>query len=259
LGNQGFFCTKIKEKEMASFIPLGRIAGAGEDVFPTTGPHLDVRVTPQFGPQKGKKIDPQTIRSLLQNIVVGKNQTPIVQQQGKDYKFNFPVTSPFGPRSAPTAGASTYHQGIDLGIGPETLGYKGTGTYKPGRGYGTLSTTDPQGNPYDIQFLHTKPGKETSIATASAPVAPTLTAAAPTDTGNRTEDILKAFLYGAGYSGKKEEPKKTFEQGLKEQLLGNVLKEALTPTSFLSSYATSNPFLAGQSAATGDFLGGVFS
>ncbi len=244
---------------MASFIQLGRIAGAGEDVFPTTGPHLDVRVTPQFGPQKGKKIDPQTIRSLLQNIVVGKNQTPIVQQQGKDYKFNFPVTSPFGPRSAPTAGASTYHEGIDLGIGPETLGYKGTGTYKPGRGYGTLSTTDPQGNPYDIQLLHTKPGKETSIATASTPVTPTLTAAVPTDTGNRTEDILKAFLYGAGYSGKKEEPKKTFEQGLKEQLLGNVLKEALTPTSFLSSYATSNPFLTGQAAATGDFLSGVFS
>lgn len=245
---------------MASFIQTGAVAGVGEDVFPTTGPHLHLNVIPQFGPQKGKKIDPQTIRSLLQNVVASKNQTPIVQLQGKDYKFNFPITSGFGSRSTPTAGASSYHEGIDLGIGAGTqLGYKGTGTYKPGKGYGTLSTTDPQGNPYDIQFLHTKPGKETSIATALTPVAPTAISAAPTDTGGRTEDILKAFMYGAGYAGKKEEPKKTFEQELKEQLLGNVLKEALTPTSFLSSYATSNPFLAGQSAATGDFLGGVFS
>ena len=44
---------------MAGLIPLGRIAAAGEDIFPTTAPHLDVRVIPQFGPQKGKNIDPQ--------------------------------------------------------------------------------------------------------------------------------------------------------------------------------------------------------
>lgn len=96
---------------MASFIQTGTVAGIGEDVFPTTGPHLHLNVIPQFGPQKGKKIDPQTIRSLLQNVVASKNQTPIVQQQGKDYKFNFPITSGFGPRSAPTAGASSYHEG----------------------------------------------------------------------------------------------------------------------------------------------------
>lgn len=105
--------------------------------------------------------------------------------------------------------------------------------------------------------------KLTDVMPGGALPAPTQPAMAPAQTTTspnaRTEDILKAFMYGAGSLGKKEEPQKTFEQQLKEQLLGTVLKEALTPTSFLSSYATSNPFLTGQSAATGDFLSGVFS
>jgi hypothetical protein len=109
----------------------------------------------------------------------------------------------------------------------------------------------------------TQGGQLTDVMPGGALPAPTQPAMAPAQTtispNARTEDILKAFMYGAGSLGKKEEPQKTFEQQLKEQLLGTVLKEALTPTSFLSSYATSNPFLTGQSAATGDFLSGVFS
>jgi len=110
---------------------------------------------------------------------------------------------------------------------------------------------------------YTQDGKLTDVMPGGALPAPTQPAMAPAQTTTspnaRTEDILKAFMYGAGSLGKKEEPQKTFEQQLKEQLLGTVLKEALTPTSFLSSYATSNPFLTGQAAATGDFLSGVFS
>ena len=71
---------------MAGLIPIGKIASPGEDVFATTGPHLDVRVIPQFGKDKGKKINPETIRSLLQNIqAAGK---PIVQQ-GKDGQWSW--------------------------------------------------------------------------------------------------------------------------------------------------------------------------
>ena len=132
-------------------IQLGRIARPEEDVFATTGAHLDVRVIPQYGKQKGQKIDPRTAPTgLLSNIQVGG--TPLMTNG----KFNFPVTSGFGPRKAPVAGASTYHQGIDLGIGAGTnLSFTGQGNYVRSRGYGTLSTTDALGNPYDIQLLHT--------------------------------------------------------------------------------------------------------
>jgi hypothetical protein len=237
---------------MSGLVYLGRIAGPGEDVFPTTGPHLDVRVTPQFGSQKGKRVNPETARTLLQNVLVGDKQTPLVQQQGDQWKWNFPITSRFGPRSAPTAGASTYHQGIDLGIGPENIAYKGTGSFKPGKGYGTLTTTDPQGNPYEIQFLHTKPAVENALASAVAPAQST-----PESTSSRTEDILKAFLYGAQMQGEKK-PEKSMKQQLKEQVVGGLISQAMNPMGFLSSFASSDPLLGGQAAATNDYLMGLF-
>ena len=214
---------------MAGLIPLGRIAGPGEDVFPTTAPHLDVRVIPQFGPQKGKYIDPQTSRSLLQNVLVGENRTPLVQQQGDQWKWNYEITSPFGQRVAPVPGASTDHRGIDLGISkPETISYKGAGSYTPGKGYGTLRTTDAQGNPYDIKFLHIKPGEASSVSPQTQTEAP------------KAQNLLA--------------------EGLKKQVAVGLLSQALNPMSntFLSEYASNNPFLSGRSAATSDFLGGVF-
>lgn len=149
---------------MAGLIPAGYIARPGEDIFPTTGAHLDVRVIPQFGKDKGKKINPRNIRSLLQNVLIGKNKTPLVQQQGENWNWNFPVTSEYGQRAAPVAGASTFHQGLDIGIGGGTpITYKGYGSYEPGEGLGTITTTDAQGNPYQIQLLHTRGGKKAAV------------------------------------------------------------------------------------------------
>jgi len=150
---------------MAGLIPAGYIARPGEDIFPTTGAHLDVRVIPQFGKDKGKKINPRNIRSLLQNILIGENKTPLVQQQGENWNWNFPVTSEYGQRTAPVAGASTFHQGLDIGIGGGTpITYRGYGSYEPGEGLGTITTTDAQGNPYQIQLLHTRGGKQAAVA-----------------------------------------------------------------------------------------------
>jgi hypothetical protein len=56
---------------MAGLIPLGTVVAPSKDVFATTGAHLDVRVIPQFGTQKGKKIDPRTAKTLLQNVLSG--------------------------------------------------------------------------------------------------------------------------------------------------------------------------------------------
>lgn len=195
---------------MAGLIPLGAVVDPSKDVFPSTGAHLDVRVIPQFGPQKGKKINPRTARSLLQNVLIGKDKRPLVQQAGSDWKWNFPVTSEFGKRSAPTAGASTYHEGIDIGIGAGTpLTYKGYGTYRPDRGFGALSVADAQGNPYEIRLLHTAPGKAASVGSTVQPSAPVL----PTPAQNT--DTLMEALFGK-------------QKSLKDVLTASLLQQALT-------------------------------
>jgi hypothetical protein len=179
---------------MAGLIPTGSVIDPRRDIFPTTGAHLDVRVIPQFGTQKGKKIDPKTARTLLQNVLIGKDKTPLVQQQGQDWKWNFPITSEYGKRAAPTAGASTFHEGIDVSLGAGTpLAYKGYGTYRPDRGFGSLMTTDPQGNPYEIRFLHTEPGSKAAIGSTDIPTAPTLPSA---KTPDQTTDQLVEQLIG---------------------------------------------------------------
>jgi hypothetical protein len=179
---------------MAGLIPTGSVIDPRRDVFPTTGAHLDVRVIPQFGTQKGKKIDPKTARTLLQNVLIGKDKTPLVQQQGQDWKWNFPITSEYGKRAAPTAGASTFHEGIDVSLGAGTpLAYKGYGTYRPDRGFGSLMTTDPQGNPYEIRFLHTEPGGKAAVGSTDIPTAPTLPSA---KTPDQTTDQLVEQLIG---------------------------------------------------------------
>jgi hypothetical protein len=76
---------------MAGLIPIGTIADHLKDPLPTTGPHLDPRVIPCFGPQSGKRVNPEEAKSLLQNVLVGPNQTPLVQQtkSGMAVEFSY--------------------------------------------------------------------------------------------------------------------------------------------------------------------------
>lgn len=242
---------------MAGLIPVGALVDPKADVFPSTAAHLDVRVIPRFGPQQGKRIDPRSARTLLQNVLVGPNKTPIVQQVGGNWQWNYPVTSEFGPRKAPTAGASTYHEGLDIGglAAGTPVTYKGYGTYQPDRGFGTVKTTDPQGQPYDIQFLHIKPGGATSVGSNVAPSAPQLPlpegVQQPTDT--RTRDILEAFMYGKQAAD--SQPKKP---SLKENLVAGLLQQALAPRqSFISQFIEEEPYIQGQAASTYDYLQGL--
>lgn len=199
---------------MAGLIPVGRVVDPSRDVFPSTGAHLDVRVIPQFGPQKGKKIDPRTAKTLLQNILIGKEQTPLVQQQGQNWKWNAPITSEYGKRAAPTAGASTFHEGIDVGLGAGTpLAYKGYGTYRPDSGFGSLQTTDPQGNPYEIRFLHTEPGAKAAVGASNLPTAPQLPGDSRQKNEQRNDELLAALLGG--------------EKSLKDTLIAGALQTAL--------------------------------
>jgi hypothetical protein len=205
-------------------IDAGYVARPEEDVFATTGAHLDVRVL-----KDGKYINPETIRSLLTRLKVGKERKPLWQQQGATWKPAAPITSGFGPRSAPTAGASTYHPAHDYGLGAGTpLAWEGPGTFTPGKGYGSIKTTDPQGNPYEIKLLHTKGGKPSQVASTAQVPAQAATPAAAT-AGN---------IYNFHLQGKKKE----------DEDMASLLPN---PTDFLTGYINKpsiNPLSALQAA-----------
>lgn len=128
-------------------ISLGRISSPGQDPLPSTGPHLDVRI------QKpdGTYINPETARSMLTNLRAGGK--PLYVQKGGDWVPSFPVTSGYGPRTAPTAGASTYHRGTDYGVpAGAPIEWHGTpGRFSYAGGIGTLELPDG----YRIKTLHT--------------------------------------------------------------------------------------------------------
>lgn len=87
---------------------------------------------------------------------------------------------------------------------------------------------------------------ELSISSSDLPLDNTVSTQAPgerpsfEEASQRTEDILKAFLYGAQARGEKT---KSLEDQLKEQLVGSVISQALNPSSFLTSYASTSPFM----------------
>ena len=240
---------------MAGLIHLGSIVDPAKDIFPTTGAHGDIRVIPQFGPKKGQKIDPETARSLLQNVRVGDQGLPLVEQRtdGK-WAWNYPVTSRFGQRDAPTTGASTFHPGIDVGI-PQgaKLAYRGYGNYTPGEGMGTLSTTDAQGRPYDIQFLHTTPGAQSSVSPPTIPTDTDGMLGGTTIPGGSV--IVQNFDMRPG--SKEEKKKNKFD--LKDYMMKKLLSSALDPMAgmnFLQGYPATNPTLAGMMDGTFDGLYG---
>jgi hypothetical protein len=142
----------IKPQVVSSFavqpgkpVRVGRIAHPSEDVFPTTGAHLDVRV---MNPN-GEYINPETARSLLKNLYVSGK--PLYD---KDFNPAAPITSRFGPRTAPVAGASTDHRGVDFAIGAGAeLEWRGQGSYSFAGGIGTIKLP----NGWTVKLLHTRP------------------------------------------------------------------------------------------------------
>jgi hypothetical protein len=196
---------------MARELSAGYVTPAGQDVFPSTGPHLDVRVS-----KDGKYVDPGTIRSLLTRLKVGKEKTPLWQQKGEQWSPGFQITSGYGPRKAPTKGASTYHPAHDYAVaGGTPLTWEGPGTFTPGKGYGVIKTTDAQGTPYEIKLLHTKGGKPSEV-TAQTPSQPT----AKTQTGD-------TYIYLPGGAQKPAESADDF--------LANYMQRMLMPAPQVAS------------------------
>lgn len=217
---------------MASMLDVGYVAGPGEDIFPSTGPHLDVRVL-----KDGKYVDPGTIRSLLTRLKVGKERKALWQQQGEEWKPGFTITSPFGKRAAPVAGASTQHLGQDYAVGAKTpLTWEGPGTFTPGQGYGTIKTTDPQGTPYEIRLLHTKGGKESESTAQTPPQA----GQQPSSQGGDT------YIYVMGGRKKEEDAGTDFLSSyIQDTLLGQQpqVKSMINPVDKLLSMFSQSPQL----------------
>ena len=215
---------------MATITNVGQVIDPKEDIFPTTGAHLDVRVL-----KDGKYINPATIRSLLTRLKVGKEQKPLWQQVGEEWKPGFTITSPYGERKAPTKGASTFHLGKDFAIGAGTpLAWEGPGEYIPGRGYSTIKTTDPQGTPYEVRLLHTKPGKAANI-----PGQPTLQQQqtppqkAPGDT----------YIFVGGRGAQQREPEDFLASYIRESLMSEppAIRSGIDPTSMLMQAFSQTP------------------
>ena len=241
---------------MASVLDLGNVGMTGV----TSGPHAHWMVLKdgkQFPLSKTRKDLGQYIEFRPPNE---QNWYRLYGDEQSGFKFNpsgysqLTLSSPMGARNTGIPGASTDHRGEDYTL-PE-------GTTLRFAGQGSVATYDGQGaggnvsslrtGPYELQTMHLGrlPGAATTRGTETTPASATPTATAD----QRTEDILKAFLYGA--STKK--PEKTFEEQLKDQIVGGIISQALTPSSFLAGYNQTDPYMSGFNTGSKDFFGGIF-
>lgn len=177
------------------------------------------------------------------------------------FKFNpggYPgieLTSPMGPRNTGIAGASTDHGGEDYSFPEGTrLRFLGPGSVTTHAGRGNAGNVSSlRTGPYELQTLHLQALPEASTTRVSEATPESLP---PQQADERTEDILKAFLYGANFN--KEEPKKTLTQQLKETMVAGMLGQALNPQRFLSDYGLNTPYMQGFNAGSQDFFSGIF-
>jgi murein DD-endopeptidase MepM/ murein hydrolase activator NlpD len=212
---------------MASKFDLGDVGQSGT----ATGPHAHLYVKDRA---TGQYLDPRTIRSPLLGLRVGQQEIPafVKDASGKivvNPQSGITITSGFGARVAPTAGASSFHQGEDLALPAATkLSYQGTGTYtpKPGSsGFGNLGTFVTGDNKYELGFGHmSRLGQPASIVSATGS---TTSSQSPTyeQSQQRTNDILEAFMKGTQYQAatQPQARTKTASESLKDQLLASLM------------------------------------
>jgi murein DD-endopeptidase MepM/ murein hydrolase activator NlpD len=215
---------------MATKTFLGTVGQTGT----ATGPHAHLYVKDLATNQY---INPSTIRSPLMGLRVGEGEIPafIKDASGKivvNPQSGIQITSGFGGRSAPTTGASTFHQGEDLALPAGTqLKYVGEGAYTPlanQGGFGNLGTFKTGDNKYEIGLGHLA-----SLGGATTSQTPPINAPQNYDQANqRTQDLLEAFLYGTQYNAESRERAKkpqSFLDAMKEQVTASLLNQALNP------------------------------
>jgi murein DD-endopeptidase MepM/ murein hydrolase activator NlpD len=214
---------------MAGIQYFGQVGSTGT----STGPHKHVYVKELA---TGKYLDPATIRTPLLGLRIGEKKIPALIKT-PDGKINFnpaagiTLTSRYGPRSSPTAGASSFHQGEDWALPEGTpIYYEGGGKFIPKAnqgGFGNLATLLTGDNKYEVGLGHMK-----SLGGASELPATTL----PLDQGTASSggEDLSTLLSLLQLTKPKQ---KTAEESLLEQSLGELFtpKESITQQ-FLMDY-----------------------
>lgn len=149
----------------AMYLPAGSVIDWRQDHLPTSGDHLDIRIMPRYGENSGTRINPSLRPRLLDRVYIGEGE-------GRRGLRSFPLTSGWGPRNTGIAGASTFHKGHDYGIAAGMpISVQGGQRYWTENGVGIVALNDDQGNPYELEFYHTRTG-DPSEAAPSAPGIP---------------------------------------------------------------------------------------
>ena len=234
---------------------VGNIGSTGT----ATGPHIHKYVKDL---KTGAYIDPSTIKSALTGIQIGEKRTPLVRRTSTGgFEWNpdtgLTVTSRFGKRDAPTAGASTYHQGIDFGGATGTPVYlQGYGKALPvpsAGGYGNLMTFRTADNKYELGFGHmSKLGPEAQVYASNLNSKPAAPALPPSDyvtynqgkqEGQGIGALATLGLLNTLFGQAKRD--RSSSMGLYGDLMGSLLKPKSDPTTdFLMSYMMQNPYEA---------------
>ena len=218
---------------MAGIQFVGRVGSTGV----STGPHKHVYVKDLTTNQY---IDPATIRTPLMGLRVGEQRTPALQKT-KEGKIEFnpaagiTLTSSYGPRSAPTKGASTFHRGEDWALPEGTpIYYEGGGKFVPKAnqgGYGNLATLITPDKKYEIGLGHMQ-----SLGEASELPGAATSQIKPKE--DLSSDLLANFLYQA--MTKQKGP--TQEEQLQAQLFGQMFQpQARSPGRQLLETFMSSP------------------
>jgi hypothetical protein len=218
-----------------------------------TGPHFHFELL-KDGKRIPLNIARKDIGQYLEVLQPGaKTWSPVYGAEQKGFPLNpsAVVTSEMGHRTAPTAGASTEHGGMDIAFPANTqLRFRGGGsvaTHAGAGGAGNVSSL--RTGPYELNVFHLSELPEAATTRVSDAGLPT-----QEGTDSRTDDILKAFMYGAQLQQEKEPS--ALDQ-IKGKLVQNLLSQSLNPMAFLSSYSSENPYLSGRSLATSDYLTGL--
>ena len=224
---------------------IGNIGRTGK----VTGPHIH---TTARDLKTGALIDPDTIKTPFLGVGIGEKRIPLVRRNaagGLEWnpEAGLTITSRFGERDAPTAGASTYHQGIDFaGAAGTPVFYRGYGKALPipsAGGLGNLMTFKTADNKYELGFGHmSKLGPEAQVYASnlnSKPTAPVLPASdfAIYNQG-QVQGAGSALNFLSDYLGKSEKKTSPYSG-----LISSLLQPQRDPTEdFLMSYIMgSNP------------------
>lgn len=228
---------------------VGNIGSTGT----ATGPHIHKYVKDL---KTGSYIDPSTIKSALTGIQIGEKRTPLVRRTSTGgFEWNpdtgLVITSRFGKRTAPTAGASTDHKGIDFaGAAGTPVYFQGYGKALPvpsAGGYGNLMTFRTADNKYELGFGHmNKLGPEAQVYASNLntkPAAPVLPASDFTvyNQGQQAGQGIGA-LATLGLMSKLLGDAKS-SRSSSSSLIESLLKpEQSTTTDFLMNYMMNNPY-----------------